>query len=468
MFQKKINPNQIYSLSKLEAKQYATSELQNIYNRLADGRNAFADMYELNVNAVSEISKLDMEIKFYTEKLLEISEHVSNSTNDIHNAAGESAQVASIIAARHEDLTNTIVTVSEESSNVYQKIDCSQQSLTDIRKLSENTITISQKMQSDMNQLSDIINNMNEVIGAIQNISAQTNLLSLNASIEAARAGESGRGFAVVADEIRTLADETKSLTDNMGLFVSSVQSAADESASSVNHAIDALGEVNEKIKAVWTLNEENQSHIAEITDSISNLAAVSEEITSNMMEIESSAAEIEESCASLKNETVSLQQIASKCTESITPLSEIEARMDDVLSHMGTMSQDAFYSLTRDELVSYFSDAIEAHRIWVDNLNTIIKTHNIIPFQVNDKKCRFGHFLYSVNPPTPAFKKVWDEIGEKHRKLHQSGSQIIQLMFDGDYQKAEEVYKDVTSISQQLIQELERFKTHIPQDSAL
>ena len=125
-----------------------------------------------------------------------------------------------------------------------------------------------------MDQLSNIIQSMNEVIGAIHNISSQTNLLSLNASIEAARSGEAGRGFAVVADEIRALADETKNLTDNMGQFVASIQSAAQASNASVDTAINSLSEVNEKIKEVWSLNEENQSHIAGITDSISNLAA--------------------------------------------------------------------------------------------------------------------------------------------------------------------------------------------------
>lgn len=469
MLKKKIDPNLIYSLSKLQSNQYNLfPELESIYSRIISGRKAFADIYELNVNAVSEISKLDLEINHYTEKLLQISESIAHETRDIHSAAKESSEVASIIAARHEDLTNTIVTVSEESSNVYKKIDTSQQSLTDIRQLSENTIQISEKMKEDMDQLSEILNNMNEVIGAITNISAQTNLLSLNASIEAARAGESGRGFAVVADEIRTLADETKSLTDNMGVFVAKVQDAADASAQSVNEAITALDYVNTKIKAVWTLNEENQAHIGEITDSISNLAAVSEEITSNMIEIESSAANIENSCSVLKDDTSGLEDIGKECFRAIKPLEDIESRMDEVLHHMGTMSQDPFFSLSKDDLANYMNHAIEAHGVWVDNLRKIIEEKQIIPFQVNPKKCRFGHFYYSVEPPIPQFKAIWDEIGKKHQNLHLLGSKIIAQMFDEEYDLAWETYQEVVSLSKELTEQLQQIIAKIPSDSSM
>ena len=469
MRHKKIDTALIHSLAGLNSADYTKSpEMAEVYKRLVNGRKAFADIYELNVNAVSEISTLDLEIQFYTEKLRKIAQSVSNATKDIHMAAGESAEVSGIIADRHEDLTNTIITVSKESSNVYEKIDSSQQSLTEIRQLSENTITLSQKMHSDMNQLSEIIHHMNEVIGAIQNISSQTNLLSLNASIEAARSGEAGRGFAVVADEIRNLAEETKTLTDNMSRFVASVQSAAEASVTSVDSAIVSLKEVNDKINNVWTLNEENQSHIAEITDSISNLAAVSEEISSSMNEIQSSASEIEKSCAVLKDDTNGLQRIADNCSDAIKPIGGIEHRMDGILAQMGKMSLDAFYALTRQELTEYVNNAILAHRSWIGKLGDIINSRTIIPFQVNDTKCRFGHFYYSIVPPIPEIKTLWDEIGMEHKKLHQLGAKVLSFMFDDDTKAANDTYKEVVAISEKLIAKLEQIKTMIPANSAL
>jgi len=466
----KANNNEaVEGLSKLAHMDYSSknAHLADMYKRLCTGRKAFANVYDLNVAAVTEVSALDREIQFYTKQLEDITQNIVNATHEIHDATSDSSEVAAIVSGRHEDLTNTIISVSESSDSVYHKIEEGQEALTEIRSLSDSTISASETMHADMKELAEVLEKMNEVIDAINSISAQTNLLSLNASIEAARAGEAGRGFAVVADEIRSLADETKGLTQNMGQFVEGVRHASQKSAESVEVAINSLSTVNEKIKRVWAINEENQSHVAAITESISSLAAVSEEISSSMNEIEAKAAAIEETCGLLKEDAVGLHRISDDCKEAILPLAKIETGVDRVLKQMGQMTLDPFYALNRDELVAYIDGAVAGHRTWVEKLSQVVSSKVVLPIQLNEAKCRFGHFYYSIEPPIPELKVLWTAIGKDHQELHKCGSDAINAMFADNYSEAESCVRNARNISASLISKLTDLKAKLPEQTS-
>ena len=158
-------------------------ELDGIYKRLLSGRKQFAEVFEKNIKAVMQISSLDLTMQHQTEKIVDISNKVTNATETIFGTtmgSGNNPQ---------EQLTDTIVRVSGETDEVYRKIAAGQDELTSIKELSEQTIAISREMQQDMDTLVDIINHMADVISGIDSISLQTNLLALNASVEAARVG---------------------------------------------------------------------------------------------------------------------------------------------------------------------------------------------------------------------------------------------------------------------------------------
>lgn len=437
-------------------------ELGQVYRRLLNGRKQFEEVMQKNISAVMKISALDMTLEHYLKYMLDVSNNVADATEAIYSSSIETNHIAGQVSDQHEELTNTIISASEESSSVYKKIEEGQQELTSIKDLSAATIKVSEAMQKDMDELFDVINRMNEVIDGINAISSQTNLLALNASIEAARAGEAGKGFAVVADEIRKLAEETQKLTGNMGDFVEGIKTASKKSADSASNTIDALGTMTEKINNVWKINEDNQNCVAKITDDISSLASVSEEISSSMVELESQAGNIQEKCEALRENTGYLRTLGSRVSEAITPIPEIEHELDASAKVMGNMSTDAFYSLERQVFAGYLDRAIAAHKAWLGNLKSMVAERMVMPLQLDDAKCGFGHFYYSIVPAYPEIQQSWRELGPMHKKFHSYGSEAIKALVNEDYAKAESICKEAEQYSVGLLNSLENMKRTI------
>lgn len=452
--------NLINSISELKEANYSSEPgLDNVYQRLLKGREQFEDAFAKNLHAVMQISSLDLTLQKHTEHMMTLANNVADETHIISDAASECSSVAVMVNSQHEELTHTIIEASEETDKVYKKIEAGQQELTEIKQLSEQTIKISEVMQKDMAELMNVINHMNEVIAGINAISSQTNLLALNASIEAARAGEAGKGFAVVADEIRKLAEETQTLTANMGNFVEGIKTASEKSTESASDTISALSTMTEKIGNVWAINDENQKHVSTVNSSISSLAAVSEEISSSMAELESQTDNIGEQCRALKENTTQMRSISKDLQLKTAPIADIEKTLDEGAKVMGDMTDDPFFRMEYKVFAQHITTAIAAHENWLNNLKAMVDSESILPLQLNSSKCGFGHFYYSMTPKTPELKVIWTGLEEKHKKFHTYGKDVMDSIMRNDFSKAKSLYEEADRYSDELIGDLKKLK---------
>lgn len=430
------------AVSQLKAADYsAEPELSGIYQRLSTGRKQFAELFEKNINAVMQISSLDLTMQHQTEKIIDISQKVTSATETIFGTSMGQA------SNQHEELANTIVSVSGETDDVYQKIETGQQELTAIKNLSEQTIEASREMQKNMDELFNITNHISSIISGIGNISMQTNLLALNASVEAARAGEAGKGFAVVANEIRELSEETQKLTSGMEDFVKSMKDASKRSVESANSTIDSLASVSDRIRNVWALNDENQAAVSRINDSVSSLAALSQEISSSMTEMQSQ----------LRESSDFMRTVGEDLHKATEPVVEIEKTLDETVRQMGGMTKDAFYHLKNQEFAQYMRSAISSHNTWLGNLKKMVFAQKIMPLQLDSSKCGFGHFYYAMTPDIPDIQHLWEGLGPKHQKFHKYGESVIRAINSGKSSEAEQIYREAEAYSKGLISDMER-----------
>lgn len=330
----------VMAVSQLQAADFSKEpELGEVYRRLCNSRAGFVEVLERDLAAVMEISSLDLALNHHVERMLGISSDVASATEVIFEAAGESAAVAGQVNEQHEDLTNTIIRASEETEEVYKKIEAGQEELTNIKELSSQTIEVSKEMQKDMDELFEVINHMNDVIAGINSISGQTNLLALNASIEAARAGEAGRGFAVVATEIGSLADQTsKAIADISGIVqvvneaVSNMEGCLSESMDFLENTIlseyKSFEEVSEQYQADADVFKSSMDNVREAVEglagSIEAIAQALSGINDTVGESAIGVTDIAEKTSDMVEKTGTTHEMVSECFDCVANLREI------------------------------------------------------------------------------------------------------------------------------------------------
>ena len=404
----KTDKNCLGAVAQLKETDYSKADPQvvQIYQRLLSGRSQLETVMERDLSAVTQISSLEKALTYYTDHLGGISSDLANSTDAILQASTETSRVADEVSNQHEDLTKTILSASEECSTIYKNIEDGQHQLTEIKDLSQTTIKESGEMK--------------EKIDGINSISGQTNLLALNASIEAARAGEAGKGFAVVAEEIRKLAEETQKMTANMGEFVERIKEASGKSADSANAAVTAMNNMNEKINSVWKINDENQKSVGRITDSVSSLAAVSQEISSSMDEMATQASNIQKQCEEQQNETQKLLTIGINLKEAAEPVHQVEKDINAAITTIGEMGKDPFYAMDNSFFLKNMEKAETIYNEWVASIKDTVDSKTVTHIQTSERKSAFSYLINAMQPQNEQVRAIWNKIVEDQQQLSQ------------------------------------------------
>jgi methyl-accepting chemotaxis protein len=131
------------------------------------------------------------------------------------------------------------------------------------------------------------------IVGTIEDIADQTNLLALNAAIEAARAGEQGRGFAVVADEVRALAERTTRSTKEISEMIKAIQQETQKAVSTMRQGVEQVELGSSKAEESGRSLDEILSIINNVTDQIRQIATAAEEQTATSREISHSVLDL-------------------------------------------------------------------------------------------------------------------------------------------------------------------------------
>ncbi|GAA6203549.1 MULTISPECIES: methyl-accepting chemotaxis protein [Thalassotalea] len=224
-----------------------------------------SDMASTVSSTAEETNKITMEQQKGTQNTKDAVESLNISVRSVADNAAQAAvaatQTSKVSTEGAEVVSITVNTIHQLAQTV------------------ERSSDVIDQLDSDANQVG-------AVLDVIRSIADQTNLLALNAAIEAARAGEQGRGFAVVADEVRTLASRTQESTIEIQTTIEKLQAAAKEAVNAMSSgkqlADDSVEQVSEAGKS-----------LDEITTSVAQINAMTEDIANSTEAQSESAAQI-------------------------------------------------------------------------------------------------------------------------------------------------------------------------------
>lgn len=223
------------------------------------------------------------------------SDQLSHAAIDLAEGCTVQAGQVSEVAGMIEQMTNSMEQKAQEAQDTVQiSTNAGEMLLVGNQKMQELKVAI-----GDISKCSEEIRT---IIGTIEDIASETNLLSLNASIEAARAGEAGRGFAVVAEQVKKLAEEsTQAAGETRDLIQTTIEAVekgimiADETASNMDEVMSGAREATEMMSQMAVALREEANKMQQIDE---NIAKVAEVVDNNSAASEETAAVSEEQSA--------------------------------------------------------------------------------------------------------------------------------------------------------------------------
>ncbi len=250
----------------------------NLSARLPDfGRSELGQLAQQMDTMRKSLASIASDVNRGILNVSQASANIAHSNDALASRTEEQAASLQQTAASMEEITST---VEQNASNARNANQLAEQASTSVRESGE----VMHQMVSKMEVIADSSQKMSEIIGLIDAIAFQTNILALNASIEAARAGDHGRGFAVVATEVRHLAgrsaaaakeihaliaNSTTEISDGVGL-VKATEQSIDEVIAAVTRVSDIMAEIS-------AASAEQSSGIGQIGQAIVQLDTVTQ-----------------------------------------------------------------------------------------------------------------------------------------------------------------------------------------------